>query len=1110
MLRIKLLCLFLFSLFFSIGQQFHFKNYSLEEGLSRSGVYYILQDHSGFLWIGTDGGGVCKFDGHTFINYTRQHGLASEKVRIIFEDDNNILWFGTDNGLSFFNGKEFITLTTKDGISDNFIRSITQDHEGNIWIGTSRGISIIDPSEKKVSDKLKINFNLPHRKTRSLLADKKNEIVWIGTDAGLCKWENSKISVYNSTNGLINDIILNLFLDSKNNLWIGTQGGLSKYEDGKITNWDTEHGLINNRVRTINEDFYGNIWIGTKTGVSIFDGDQFLNLSVKNGLSNERIRCIQSDNFDNIWLGTYFGGIMRFNYKDFIAYTPKEGLISNQILTIIEDEKGDIIIGSFDGVSKLKIEHDKLKSIKYVTTEQGLLSNNVHSIYKDVNGYYWYGTDEGITILKDDEAIQISIEQGLLEKEVTVIKCFDDTYYVGTVNGLAEIKVSNDYNNIDVKFTTIHDGLAGREVSFIEKDSAGLIWFGFSDGQISILSEHQMINPVLPNNVNEITSISFDSFNRVWLGTNGRGLHFGNYNSESKKLELENLSTAEELSSNYIFSLLHYQNQLWVGNEKGLDLIDMISDSTFSIQTFGPERGFLGLQNNRNSSYIDKKGNLWFGTVNGLYCLKNKELDFFKNGQQSINYIQSVIVNKEKTDWTKSNYAKGTEGIYELPIDLKLPYNQNNISFDFIALNYVAPEKIRYSWKLSGFDENWSKLSSKDYCTYTNLEPGNYSFQLKSTNEKGELYDEITQFDFRVNKPLWATWWFRILAIFITLGLVLLFMNLRTRQLLNNQKALENIISKRTEEITEQKNELVKTQEEIELRNEQLQEKNKEITDSILYSRRIQRSILPSQEKTKNLLDNFFIFYKPKDIVSGDFYWIEQNPLREKQIFFAVADCTGHGVPGAMVSLISTRALNSSLLEHHLEHPNEILDQTTIIVTEAFTDFETGTIIKDGMDIALGALDYSDEANIQFEFSGAQNPAWIITKIDEDNLILNGKELEPGLFTDTHKLFIIKATKQPIGHFDMKIPFVNNICNLSKGNKIYLFSDGFADQFGGDATTSGRIGGKKYKYKPFKKFLLDIQEHPISRQKLDLENEFYNWKQDLEQVDDVCIMGVSV
>jgi len=1109
MLKLKLGFIFIFSCLFSFGQQFHFKNYSLEEGLSRSGVYSILQDKAGFLWIGTDGGGVCKFDGHTFKNYTRQHGLASEKVRVIFEDNNQVLWLGTNNGLSFFNGNEFITLTTDDGLSDNFIRSIAQDNDGNIWIGTNRGISIIDPTQKKVSEKLKINFNLPHRKVRSLLADKKNNAVWIGTDEGLCLWKDSKVTIYTTKDGLVNDVILSLFIDNSNNLWIGTEHGISKFENGNFTNWTMRTGLVNNRVRSINQDFYDNIWIGTKTGISIFNGNDFLNLSVKNGLSNNRIRCIQTDNFDNIWLGSYFGGIMRFNYKDFIAYTPNEGLISNQISTILEDEKGDIIIGSFDGVSKLDIKNDKIKSIRYVTMGDGLASNSIQTIFKDENGYYWYGTDQGITIIKDNEVIQINESLGLREKQVTQIKAYNDIYYIGTINGLAEIKINDQYQIVDLKLSTIDDGLAGHEISCIEQDSTGKIWFGFADGQVSILYDHQLINPVLPNNVSEITSITFDKNNRVWLGTNGRGLHYGWFDGETKNLNLENMTSSEGLSSNYIYSLLHYKHQIWAGNEKGLDLIDFTTDSTFNIQTFGPERGFLGLQNNRNASYIDKKGNLWFGTVNGLYSVKNNELDFFRIGKKSINYIESVTVNKDYNNWEKSDLATGTEGYFNLPVNLKLPHHLNSISFEFIALNYIAPKKIKYSWKLLGFENNWTTPSPKNYCSYTNLEPGKYSFQLKSTNEKGELLNDITQFDFNIEKPFWGTWWFRIFVIIISLGLVLLFMNLRTRQLIINQKLLEDTITKRTAEITLQKEKLEETQKEIELQNEQLQEKNTEITDSILYSRRIQRSILPSTEKTKNILDDFFIFYKPKDIVSGDFYWIEKNPLNEKQIFFAVADCTGHGVPGAMVSLISTRALNSSLLEHKLTHPNFILDQTTLIVTEAFTDYETGTIIKDGMDIALGSLDYSDEDNIQFECSGAQNPTWIITKIEDDTLIVNGETLLPDISNETHHLFVIKATKQPIGHFDDKIPFQNNICRLKKGTKIYLFSDGFADQFGGDLA-DGRVGGKKYKYKPFKKFCLSIQNHPIARQKLDLENEFYNWKQDLEQVDDICIMGIEV
>jgi len=623
------------------------------------------------------------------------------------------------------------------------------------------------------------------------------------------------------------------------------------------------------------------------------------------------------------------------------------------------------------------------------------------------------------------------------------------------------------------------------------------------------LYNNQLVNPILPKTVNEITSIAFDSVGRVWLGTNGRGLYYGNYNSKSKSLELKNLSSSNYLSSNYIFSLLYYQNKIWAGNEKGIDLINFSNDSVFSIQTFGPERGFLGLQNNLNSSYIDKEGNLWFGTVNGLYQLKSKDLNKYTKGEKSISYIKHVLVNHNSINWKNSEFSDGVEGLFNLPLELNLPYNYNNLAFDFIALNYVASEKILYTWKLDGYDNDWSKLSQKKECEYTNLEPGEYTLQIKSTNEKGELIESITQFSFSIINPFWQTWWFKIVSSILMIGLIIYYLNFRTGQLIKKQKDLEAIIMTRTEEITKQKDELELTQKEIELQNDELQLKNKEITDSILYSRRIQRSILPSTQKTNNLLKNYSIFYKPKDIVSGDFYWIEKSAINERKLFFAVADCTGHGVSGAMVSLICTRALNSSLFQNKLDYPNQILDETTKIVTESFTDSETGTIIKDGMDIALGSLDYSQNENTpEFEFSGAQNPAWIITSYTDANIHVNGICLDPEIVTETHKLFIIKATKQPVGHFENLKPFANNTCTLPSGAKIYLFTDGYADQFGGNLALNTQ--GKKYKYKPLKKFIMSIQHHSITRQKLDLENEFYRWKQDLEQVDDVLFMAIEV
>lgn len=1067
------------------AQQFHFKQYSLEEGLSRSGVYDIHQDKSGFLWVATEGGGVSRFDGKTFRTFTRLNGLASEKVRVIFEDDQGIIWLGTTDGLSYYENDEFQSITEEDdGISDNYIRSIAQDSEGNIWVGSNRGISIIDEKEKGVSRKLKLNFSLPNKKVRSLY--RQDDIMWIGTDDGLCKFVNGKIDVITTAQGLSDNLILSIFSDNGKNLWVGTENGINKITTDTILNWSEEDGMIHHRIRNIEQDHKGNIWAGTSKGISIFDGTTFLNINRENGLSNERIRCITRDCFNNIWVGTYFGGIMRFNHQDFIAFTPREGLVSDQISAISEDEKGDIIVGTYDGVSKLKIFNNKLIRTKNVTKFQGLRDNSVNAVIKDENGYYWYGTNKGITIIKNNNVVYIDQKSGLKNAEITVIRKIDDTYWIGTRGGVAKIQ-TEDYRTFTVNFMTHEEGLAGDNVSSILEYKDG-VWISFLDGALSTFENGKVINPILTDNVTEVTAMAIDSAGQFWIGTNGNGLFYGNYQPDTHEMELEAMSTMNYLSSNYIFSILIHQNLIWLGHENGLDLLTPNGDSTFNTQLYGPERGFFGLQNNQNAAYADKKGNLWFGTVNGLFCLRNDVLNGFTQGTPSISYIHSIKINGKPFDWKKSDWCNGVDSTSGLPVDLEVPYDQNNIAFEFIGLNFISPTNIKYSWKLEGFDLDWRQPSEKNFTAYTNLDPGKYSFLLKTSNEHGAMVGEIMQFEFKIKKPWWSTWLVRIAALILAFALVGLIISLRTRQLRKKQRTLENTILERTTEITRQK--------------EELEVKNIEITDSILYSRRIQNSILPGKEKLNSILKDFFIFYKPKDIVSGDFYWVEPGTKGGNKIFMAVADCTGHGVPGAMVSLVGTRALNSSVREHGLTKPSEILDQTNTIVLEAFTDAESGTIIKDGMDIAFCALDYSNES-IQLQFSGAHNPIWIVRKITDPNLTVNNQELEPNIADEHHKLFEIKGSKQPIGYFEKHFPFENYETTLQPGDRIYLNSDGYADQFGGP-------NGKKFKYKALKKLLLTNQNKAISNQRKSLENAFKDWKGDLEQLDDVCLMGIEV
>ena len=253
---------------------------------------------------------------------------------------------------------------------------------------------------------------------------------------------------------------------------------------------------------------------------------------------------------------------------------------------------------------------------------------------------------------------------------------------------------------------------------------------------------------------------------------------------------------------------------------------------------------------------------------------------------------------------------------------------------------------------------------------------------------------------------------------------------------------------------------------------EKIEEAHKEITDSIAYAKRIQSAILPPPKLVKQYLKESFILYKPKDVVAGDFYWMEN--VKDK-VIFAAADCTGHGVPGAMVSVVCNNGLNRSVREHGLTIPGEILDKTREIIVKEFQKSEED--IKDGMDIALCSIE-----GMKLQYAGAYNPLWIIR---------NGEIIET------------KANKQPIGQFENPKPYTTHSFDLEQGDAIYIFSDGYVDQFGGER-------GKKFKSKAFRELLLSIQDKPMEEQKTSIDDTFETWKSDLEQVDDVCVIGVRV
>jgi serine phosphatase RsbU (regulator of sigma subunit) len=353
---------------------------------------------------------------------------------------------------------------------------------------------------------------------------------------------------------------------------------------------------------------------------------------------------------------------------------------------------------------------------------------------------------------------------------------------------------------------------------------------------------------------------------------------------------------------------------------------------------------------------------------------------------------------------------------------------------------------------------------------YANIPPGNYTFKAIAKNSFGIESKEAISFSFTVSPPYWKTWWFRTCVGLVILCAIVFYIKWRERSLKKRQRQLERTVEERTIEVVKQK-EIAEEQKHI------IEEKHKEITDSINYAERIQRSFLATKELLNENLNDYFVFFQPKDVVSGDFYWACPSP---EGFIYITADCTGHGVPGAFMSLLNISKLSQTINENKIYRCDQILNTIRSEIIKVLNPHGSSEESKDGMDAVVCKLDLK---NMKLEYAAANNSFYIIRN---------------------NNLHVCKADKMPVGKgFNDSLPFSYNEIALHKGDIIYTFTDGFADQFGGPL-------GKKYKYKAFEEFLLSIHQNNLATQKELLLQSFNTWKGDLEQVDDVCVLAVKV
>jgi ligand-binding sensor domain-containing protein/serine phosphatase RsbU (regulator of sigma subunit) len=1027
-------------------------------------------------------------------NYTTRDGLAGQIVNGVFQDKTGYIWFATQSGVCFFNGKSFQLFEPSLELIGIDAVGVIQDASDRIWIATNaNGVFVYD--FKKIK-----NFNeengLQSNIVRSIFIDR-DDVLWILTSKGVSKVIDNKLQAVKDTKGVFKNGVLSMTQSNDGVLWFGTQGsGLVKLSKGQFSYFNEEQGLLDNYIFSLNTHGDSILLGTTNQGLLVLKNGNITKLKVPE-IENEWISNVII-NGDALYIVSSAGLIEYYNRKKYTVITELNGIASNDLYRGLKDRENNIWLASGNGVSLLR--NEKILSFD---ESSGLSDDKITSIAALKNKRLVVGTyGFGLNLLdKSGNIIRQIQPPELMNIKITSIVDYPykNELWIGAEQseyGVVILDTKNDSFKVKKIITSI-DGNELKTITKLGIDGANNIWIGTYDAGLFRIKDkdtlHYGKSKTFP--ANEVMTFEIDQNNYPWVSLYQKGvyafdgtnfisisktkgvkdkitlsisnddkgnMYFGN-KTEGLTIITKNktfsFTVRDGLLSNSIQSVVADGNSVWVGSSLGINKLTFSDDfELLKIETFNEKTGLINSEIQQNAILLAGE-NVWICSSTGLSSILKESIN--RSFVKPLLELESIKLYFENVNWSEKEAKMNKWGV---PTKLNLGHKENHLTFSFNALTST---RVQYSFKLEGQDQNWTAYDEKSEVTFSNIAPGEYVFKVKAINNFG-IESQILEIPIVIRSPYWQTWWFRIAAVGAIFLLIFTFVRYRERRFKIQQLKLEVIVHERTKEAVEA-SELAERQKEI------VEQKNKEILDSISYAKRIQTAMLPTVEFLNGKFKEIAVFYRPKDIVAGDFYWFEES---DTHTMIAVADCTGHGVPGAMVSVVCYNALNRSVREYGLTKPGEILDRTREIILSELSKHDEN--VKDGMDISLIVI---EKKSRKLEWAGANNPLWIISAYSKE-------------------LVEIKADKQPIGLHIRSTPFKTHQVNLEKGDTLILLTDGFADQFGMET-------GKKFKSANLKRLL---SEHASSMSELEnsMSATFENWKGEEEQVDDVCIIALRI
>lgn len=862
------LCFFFLALA-AWGQPLRFVNLTVEDGLSDNDVEAVVQDHHGFIWLGT-GDGLNRYDGYEFKIYRYDPGspqsLENSHVTSLFVDHQDVLWVGTLNGLHSYQREEDTFHLYKNNedywsLSNNQVQALDEDADGGLWIGTTWGLNLLDRETGHFtrylpSDEPGKGLSAPM--VRSLLAGRDGN-VWIGLeDGGLNRLDPASglFTQYRAEpddeKRLSNDDVWDIHEDLRGTVWVATHGGLHSFDRRTETfkRYPVDpagvRGLSSPRTDTIFEDNRGRLWVGSDGGgISILDlkTDLFRTLRKdprdQTSLGSDVIRTIYQDRIGDLWIGTYDHGVSFHNPETevFSYYRHREqpgSLSDSRVLSFHEAEDGAFWVGTEGGLNLFDRARGSFQSFLHDADDpESLGANAVLSILEDRLGILWVGTffgglnryhpeDKTFTRYQPQEAAPRSLSSSHV---FALCEDIEGYLWIGTFGGVNRLPPDTGGGR-GTEFTHYRNDLedptavAGEIIWSILQDNTGRLWMGTNDGLSLFRPEsndfknyrHDPEDPTSLSNDHVVVMVQ-DTADRLWLGTQG-GLNLfdpstGGFTSFRKADGLPNEIVLGVLDDGAGF--------LWLSTKEGLSRFDPESRR---FTNYKRKDGLLAGPFTKKAAFKSRDGTLFFGGLNGFVSFRSETV-------RSNPHIPPVVLTEALilNDPVPIGPDQPLNRAIGEASSIRLSYEDRVLTLRFAALNYRSSEGNQYAYRLDPFDQGWNEVGDRRTATYTNLDAGTYQFRVRGSNNSGLWNEDGATLRVEVAPPYWETWWFRSLVALVVVGLILGTHMARIKVVRDRHDALHAEVLLRREVVAEREALLVTMEEQ----NEELEAKNAEL-----------------------------------------------------------------------------------------------------------------------------------------------------------------------------------------------------------------------------------------------------------------------------------------